>query len=166
MNPIIFIRIALMISSLCLGVANAQESAVFDSQRNAWKLYYQDPETAQWISKVYIQQNAIAPSIKSTVQADGTQYTYRYRVTNRREAKQDIDLIRIWGIPQVYAIPNLPPVTANIRTESDNWTRQNWAQLQFKSKFESSVVKAPKGWSANLRVDEKVNQTSFVWTLV
>jgi hypothetical protein len=85
-------------------------------------------------------------------------------VRNQQGAKQNISVIRIWGIPLVYTIPNLPPVTANIRTENDKWTQQNWVQLTAKRNFESSVVKAPKGWSAGLRVDEKEGQTSFIWT--
>src|ERR1035437_10193743 len=164
MKFIQFIRVTLLAPVLCIGLAQAQDSAVYDAQQNTWKLYYQDPETAQWVNKTYVQQNAIKPRIKSAVQASGSQYVYRYRVSNRRDAKQTIDLIRIWGIPLVYAIPNLPPVTANIRTDNDKWTQQNWVQLTAKRNFESSVVKAPKGWSANLRVDEKVSQTSFVWT--
>lgn len=158
------IRCILLILLLGVGLAHAQDSAVYDAQQNVWKLYYQDPETALWVNKTYIQQNAIKPSIKSAVQASGSQYVYRYRVSNRRDAKQAIDLIRIWGIPLVYTIPNLPPVTANMRTDMDGWTKQNWAQLAAKRNFESSVVKAPKGWSAGLRVDDKEGQTSFVWT--
>lgn len=164
MKFIRFIRVTLLAPLLCLGLAQAQDSAVYDGQQNAWKLYYQDPETAQWINKTYIQQNAIKPSIKSAVHASGLQYVYRYRVSNRREAKQAIDVFRIWGIPLVYAIPNLPPVTANVKTDPETEDKQQWAQLKVKRNFESSVVKAPKGWSANLRVDEKVSQTSFVWT--
>lgn len=159
-----YIRFILLVLLLGPGLAHSQDSAVFDAQQNAWKLYYQDPETEQWVSKSYIQQNAIKPSIKSAVQASGSQYVYHYRVSNQRDAKQTIDVFRIWGIPLVYAIPDLPPVTANIRTDNDKWTQQNWVQLTAKEKFESSVVKAPKGWSAGLRVDEKEGQTSFVWT--
>lgn len=158
------IRLTLLIFLLSMGIAHAQDSAVYDAQQNVWKLYYQDPETAQWVNKAYIQQNAIKPSIKSAVQVSGSQYVYRYRVSNRRDAKQAIDLFRIWGIPMVYAIPDLPPVTANMRTDMDGWIKQNWVQLTVKRNFEGSVVKAPKGWSANLRVDENVSQTSFVWT--
>jgi len=164
MRLIKFIQFAMMAPMLCIGLAQAQDSAVFDAQQNAWKLYYQDPETAQWVNKMYVQQNAIKPSVKSAVQVSGSQYVYRYRVSNRRDAKQAIDLFRIWGIPLVYAIPNLPPVTASIKTDNDKWTQQNWVQLTAKRNFESSVVKAPKGWSAGLRVDEKDGQTSFVWT--
>lgn len=163
MKFIQFIRITLLAPMLSLSLAHAQDSAVYDAQQNAWRLYYLDPESARWVNKTYIQQNAIKPSIRSTVQANGSQYVYRYRVSNRRDAKQIIDLIRIWGIPLVYTIPNLPPVTANIKTDNDKWTQQNWVQLTAKRHFESSVVKAPKGWSASLRVDELVNQTSFIW---
>lgn len=164
MNGIQLIRSALLASTLCTGLALAQDSATFDASKNAWKLYYQDPETAQWVSKTYFQQNAIKPSIHSIVQASGSAYAYRYRLVNRRDAKQSIDLFRIWGIPLVYAIPDLPPVTASARTENDKWTQQYWDQLTAKRNFETSVIKAPQGWSGNLRVDEHVGQTSFVWT--
>ncbi len=159
-----YIRVILLILLLGMGLAHAQDSAVFDTQQNVWKLYYQDPETDQWVHKTYVQQNAIKPGIKSVVQASGSQYVYRYRVSNRHDAKQAIDLFRIWGIPLVYAIPNLPPVTANAKTDPETEDKQQWAQLKVKRNFESSVVKAPKGWSASLRIDEKVSQTSFVWT--
>lgn len=158
------IRIILLILSLGMGLAHAQDSAVYDPQQNVWKLYYQDPETSQWVNKTYVARTAIRPSIKSSVGGNGTPFAYQYTVRNQREAKQNISVIRIWGIPLIYAIPNLPPVTANIRTENDKWTQQNWVQLTAKRNFENSVVKAPKGWSAGLRVDEKDGQTSFVWT--
>ncbi|GKS86170.1 hypothetical protein AVMA1855_18480 [Acidovorax sp. SUPP1855] len=160
----LFVRPMLVVPLLCLGLAHAQDSAVFDAQKNAWKLYYQDPETSQWVNKTYIQQNAIKPGIKSAIQASGSEYIYRYRLSNSREAKQAIDLFRIWGIPLVYAIPNLPAVTANAKTENDRWTQQYWNQLISKRNFETKIIKAPTGWSGNLRVDENVGQTSFVWT--
>lgn len=159
-----FVTGGIVILTFVVGQVYAQDSALFDSQSNAWKLYYQDPETSIWVSKTYVQQNAIKPSIHSVVQPHGGQYEYRYRVTNRRDAKQEIDTFRIWGIPLVYAVPNLPPVTSDMRTDMDGWTKQNWVQLKAKRTFERSVVKAPKGWSAGLRVDEKVGHTSFVWT--
>lgn len=146
------------------GQVFAQDSAVFDSQSNTWKLYYQDPETSVWVNKTYVQQNAIKPSIKSVVQPHDGQYEYRYRVMNRRDAKQEIDTFRIWGIPLVYAVPNFPLVTANAKIDPEAEDKQRWAQLKAKSTFERSVVKAPNGWSAGLRVDEKVGHTSFVWT--
>lgn len=158
------IRFTLLFLMLGMGQAHSQDSAVYDAQKNVWKLYYQDPETAQWVNKTYEARTAIRPTIKSSVTGNGTPFSYEYTVRNQRGAKQTLSVIRIWGIPLVYAIPNLPPVTASIRTDSDNWTKQNWTQLQFKRRFESSVVKAPKGWSAGLRVDEKVGQTSFIWT--
>lgn len=164
MTTIQYIRFILLAWLLGLSVAHAQDSAVFDAQQNAWKLYYQDPETEQWVNKTYVARTAIRPSIKTSVTGNGMPFTYHYTLRNQRGAQQNISVIRIWGIPLVYAIPDLPPVTANIRTDNDKWTQQNWVQLTAKEKFENSVVKAPKGWSAGLRVDEKEGQTSFVWT--
>lgn len=164
MNFIKSIANGAVILILLVGRVHAQDSAVFDPQSNTWTLHYQDPETAVWISKTYVQQSAIKPGIKSVVQSNGGQYEYRYRVTNYRDAKQEIDTFRIWGVPMVYAVPNLPPVTANAKTDPESEDKQRWAQLKAKSTFERSVVKAPKGWSAGLRVDEKVGHTSFVWT--
>lgn len=158
------IRFILSLLLLGVGQAHAQDSAVYDPQQNMWKLYYQDPETAQWVNKTYEARTAIRPSIKSSVAGNGTPFSYQYTVRNQRGAKQKLSVIRIWGIPLVYTIPNLPMVTANTRTEGDKWTQQYWTQLTAKRNFESSVVKAPKGWSAGLRVDEKEGQTSFVWT--
>ena len=158
------IRFTLLILFLGMGQAHAQDSATYDTQQNAWKLNYQDPETSQWVNKTYVARTAIRPSIKSSIVGNGRPYSYQYSVRNERDATQLLSVIRIWGIPQVYAIPNLPPVTGNMRTDMDGWTKENWAQLTAKRNFESSVVKAPKGWSAGLRVDEKQGQTSFVWT--
>ena len=157
-------RFFLWVLVLCSGLAYAQDSAVFDTQQNAWKLYYQNPETGQWTNAMYVARTAILPSIKASVSNTGSQFSYHYTVRNQRASQQNISVIRIWGIPSIYSVPNLPPVTANIKTDNDNWTKQNWAQLQFKRKFEKSVIKAPSGWSAGLRVDEDAGQTSFVWT--
>lgn len=159
-----YIRVFLLVVLLGMGLVHAQDSAVYDVQQNVWKLYYQDPETSQWVNKTYVARTAIRPTIKSSVAGNGTPFSYQYTVRNQRGGKQNISVIRIWGIPLVYAIPNLPPVTANIRTDGDKWVQQNWIQLTAKENFEGSAVKAPKGWSAGLRVDEKEGQTSFVWT--
>jgi hypothetical protein len=147
-----------------MGCARAQDSAIFDVQQNAWKLHYQDPETFQWVNKTYVARNAIRAEIKSSVAGNGSLFTYQYTVRNQRGAKQNISVIRINGIPLVYTIPNLPPVTADRRTENDKWTQQYWSQLTVKRNFENTVVKAPRGWSAGLRADEKEGQTSFIWT--
>jgi hypothetical protein len=149
---------------LTLGMAQAQDQASYDAAKNTWLLQYQDPETQQWVRKTYVQQNAISPAIQSTVsgQTPGT-WAYRYKVTNRRDAKQLVDSFRIWGIPLIYKVPNLPPVTANIR-DTERWTMQYWAVLEVKENFEKSILKAPRGWTAALRVDEQVGQTSLVWT--
>lgn len=163
MKTIQKIRMAAALAIFC-GAAHAQDSAIFDAQTNAWKIHYQDPETEQWISKTYIQQNAISPAIKSTVKVTQQQFVYRYRISNHRDAKQLIDTLRIWGIPLIYSIPDLPAITANVRVNPELEDKQRWAQLILKRKFEKSVINAPKGWSAGLRVDEKVGQTSFVWT--
>jgi hypothetical protein len=146
-----------------VGAVHAQDSVVFNAQQGTWQLYYQDAETEQWVTKTYVQQNAIKPSIKTALKWNGEQFTYQYQLRNRQDAKQAIDTFRIWGIPLIYAVPNLPPVTANARTESEAEDRQQWAQLASKRKFQNEVVKAPAGWTAGLRVDAKANQTSFVW---
>ena len=143
---------------------HAQDRAVFNSQQGTWQLYYQDVETEQWVTKTYVQQNAIKPTIKTSLKWNGEQFTYQYQLRNRRDAKQAIDTFRIWGIPLVYPVPDLPPVTANAKTDAEGWTHQYWAQITAKEKFNQEVVKAPKGWDAGLRVDAKANQTSFVWT--
>lgn len=152
------------IVSSVLGVAHAQDSAVFNAEEGAWKLYFQDADTQRWINRTYVQQNAIKPSISTAIAWSGDRFSYQYRVANARAAKQAIDTFRIWGIPSVYAVPNLPPIPADIKTETGLWTKQQFAQLEVKRQFQSEIIKAPKGWSANLRVDDKANQTSFVWT--
>lgn len=148
---------------IAIGAAYAQDSAVFDASKNAWKLHYQDPETSQWTQKIYVQQNAISPTIQSTVQNIQNQFSYRYRITNLPDAKQLVDTFRIWGIPLVYKIPNLPPITTSMK-DTDKWTAQYWLELETKQIFQRKTVFAPQGWSATLRTDESANQSSFVWT--
>ena len=164
MKFIQFIRFALLAPGLCLGLAHAQDSAVYDTQQNLWKLYYQDPETSQWVNKTYEARTAIRPTIKSRIFSNGIPFSYQYTVRNQRGAKQNISVISIWGIPLVYTIPNLPFVTANAKTDPETEDKQQWVQLEAKKKFETGVVQAPRGWSAGLRVDEKEGKTSFVWT--
>lgn len=159
-NPIFTTCILL----IAISAVHAQDSAVFDASKNAWKLYYQDPETSQWTQKIYVQQNAISPTIQSTVQNIQNQFSYRYRITNRHDAKQLIDTFRILGIPIIYPTPNLPRVTASARNDSEVEDKQQWALLLANRQFEKKVILAPKGWSATLRTDESANQSSFVWT--
>lgn len=154
----------LLIFGLFTSAVFAQDSAVFDASKGTWRLYYQDKETDQWVQKIYVQQNAIAPRVNSIVRWSGTAFQYDYRVRNLRQAKQAIDLFRVWGIPLIYDIPNMQPITASYTGQNELWTQQMRAQGSLKRAFEEKVVKAPKGWSADLRTDKEVNQTSFVWT--
>lgn len=164
MNIIQNLRIVLAFIAFGANISYAQDSAGFDAQKNIWNLHYQDPETAQWVNKSYVARTAIKPLMKSIVSGNGASFSYRYTVRNQRDAQQNISVIRVWGIPLIYTIPNLPSVTANAQTNSELEDKQQWAQLKAKSSFERSVVKAPAGWGAGLRVDEAENQTSFVWT--
>ena len=142
----------------------AQDSAVFNAAKGTWSLYYQDSDTDQWVKKEYVQQNAIAPRVQSAVRWNGAAFQYDYSVKNMPQAKQAIDLFRVWGIPLLYDVPNIQPITANYTAANELWTLQMRAQNDAKRAFEKTVVKAPKGWSAGLRTDKEVNQTSFVWT--
>ena len=142
----------------------AQDSAVFNATKGTWNLYYQDFETDQWVKKEYVQQNAIAPRVQSAVRWNGAAFQYDYSIKNMRQAKQAIDLFRVWGIPLIYEVPNLQPITASYTAANELWTVQMRAQNGAKRQFEKMVVKAPQGWSAGLRTDKEVNETSFVWT--
>ena len=158
------LHLLVVICTLFTSIALAQDSAVFNVSTGSWRLYYKSPETKQWVQTEYIQQNAIAPVVQSSVRWSGSTFQYEYRVSNKRNAKQAIDLFRVWGIPLIFDIPNLPVRTADFMTAHEDWSKQTWSQLDVKDKFEKTVVKAPKGWRAGLRTDEEVKQTSFVWT--
>ena len=160
MHKSLLLLVAICYSSLLC----AQDSAVFNAAKGTWSLYYQEAETNQWVKKEYVQQNAIAPQVKSAVRWNGTAFQYDYSVKNMRQAKQAIDLFRVWGIPLIYEVPNMPPITADYKTDNENWQQQGWAQSFAKRDFKNKTLKAPKGWSAGLRTDEEVNQTSFVFT--
>jgi hypothetical protein len=160
----LFLRRTILLLTMTLSVAHAQDSAIFDSQKNSWNLQYQDPETSQWVRKTYVQQNAILPSLRSTIQSQQNQLLYRFRISNRADSKQLVDTFRIWGITSMYKIPDLPLVTASAKLNPELEDKQQWDQLNAKRRFEKSVVFAPKGWSAGLRVDEQAGQTSFVWS--
>lgn len=163
MNTFQYYRTVLSVIAVCANMAYAEDRASFDVQKGTWSLFYQDPETSQWVNKVYVARTAIKPIIKSVVVGNASYFSYQYTVRNRRDASQNISVMRVWGIPMIYAVPNLPPVTAK-RSETDTWTQQYWKQLKAKNSFEHSVVRGPNGWSAGLRVDDSANQTSFVWT--
>ena len=157
-------QIGLALALSAGGCAIAQDSAVYDPQQNAWRLRYQNPDTGQWVDKLYVARTGIRPRIKSRVTGNGQPFAYQYTVRNQGGARQAISVIRIWGIPTIYSVPNLPPVTTDPRTDMERWTHQQWAQLTARGEFERSVVKAPRGWSGGLRVDPEVGHTSFVWT--
>ena len=154
----------LLIFALFTNTVFAQDSAVFNTSKGTWRLYYQDKETDQWVQKTYVQQNAIAPRVNSIVRWNGSVFQYDYRIRNQRQAKQPIGYVRVWGIPLIYDIPNMQPITASYTGQNELWTQQMRAQNSMKITFEEKIVKAPKGWSADLRTDKDVNQTSFVWT--
>ena len=142
----------------------AQDSAVLNPSQGVWNLHYVDSETEKWVNKQYVQRTAIAPRVQSSVHWNGSAFQYSYSVKNAKSAKQLISIFRVWGIPQIYEVPNMPPRTANFVNENELWTAQMRAQGDAKDKFEEQVLKAPKGWSAGLRTDKEANQTSFVWT--
>jgi hypothetical protein len=165
MKPInSLLSIGLVVACVLSTPAIAQDSAVFNQSQGSWNLHYVDPETEKWVNKQYIQRTDIAPRVKSTVHWNGSAFQYSYAVKNMRQAKQTIGLFRVWGIPLIYETPNSQPVTASFTTENELWTQQIRAQISDRKTLEKQVIKAPKGWSAGLRVDKEANQTSFVWT--
>lgn len=158
-------KLILLLAVICFSsLLFAQDSAVFNAAKGTWSLYYQDTETMLWVKKEYVQQNAIAPKVQSAVRWNGAVFQYDYSVKNMRQAKQAIDLFRVWGIPLIYEVPNLPPITVSSQVDSVTWDKQTWAQIDAKREFKDKTVKAPKGWSAGLRTDKEANETSFVFT--
>lgn len=149
---------------LAMAPAIAQDSAVLNPQLGTWQLYFKNPDTEQWVTKSYEARTAIEPRIQTHLQWSGAQFQYRYQISNSRSAKQNISVIRVWGIPLIYPVPNLPPIVADIKIDPEAEFHQHWAQLIAKKKFYDEILKPPKGWSGDLRTDEKVSQTSFVWT--
>lgn len=162
LSSLLFTSVATL--SLLHAPVFAQDSAVLNPSQGAWNLHYVDSETEKWVNKQYIQRTAIVPRVQSSVHWNGSAFQYSYAVKNMKSAKQMISIFRVWGIPLVYEVPNMPPRTANFVNENELWTMQMRAQGDAKDKFEEQVVKAPKGWSVGLRTDKEVNQTSFVWT--
>ena len=155
----------LLLAGLCCSTLTlAQDRAIFNATKGTWSLHYQDAETSQWVQTEYVQQNAIAPRVQSAVRWNGSAFQDDYNIKNMRHAKQAVDLFRVWGIPLIYEIPNMPPRTADYKTENEKWQKQGWAQIEVKGEFEARTLKAPKGWSAGLRTDKEANETSFVWT--
>ena len=143
--------------------AGAQDNASYDPQQNAWRLYYQDTETDEWVNKSYIARTATDPKIKTTIIWKGNQFAYNYRVQNGSKARQTVGIIQIWGIPQVSPPQSLPTVTASIRVDQHLWMQQSYDRHLAKSKWDTSIVQSPKGWSGNLATNEKTQQTSFIW---
>jgi hypothetical protein len=157
-------KIALSVLAMGFVVSSfSQDSATFDPQQGVWRLYYQDSETDQWVNKSYVTQTAIEPSIKTTVRWADDHFTYDYRIKNGRHAKQTIGFIRIWGIPHIFQAANQPQVTGNITDSPQLWSDQVEARNVVKRAFENKTIRTPKGWSGSIRIDQKVNQTSFVW---
>lgn len=148
----------------CTTLIHAQDRAIFNAAKGTWSLHYQNAETGQWLQTEYVQQNAIAPRVQSSIRWNGAAFQYDYSVKNARQAKQAIDLFRVWGIPLIYEVPNMPPITVSSKVDSEKWQQQLWAQIDAKGDFEAKTVKAPKGWSAGLRTDKEDNETSFVFT--
>ncbi|UUZ63117.1 hypothetical protein LP417_25960 [Polaromonas sp. P1-6] len=82
----------MVIASMAFGLTSfsfAQDSATFDSKQGTWRLYYQDPETEQWITKHYVARTAIEPRIKTHISWAGKEFAYRYKVSNgKRPSRQ------------------------------------------------------------------------------
>ena len=99
------------------GLAHGQDNAIFYPQQGAWWLYYKDPDSNQWTSKIYNQQNATKPVVRSIIRWKGSNLLYDYRVGNKVDAKQTIDSFTIWSIPILLQVPGLLPITADMETQ-------------------------------------------------
>jgi hypothetical protein len=159
------LSIGLVAASVCfLSPVVAQDSATYDSIQGAWRFYYQNPETEQWVNKTYFARHQIEPRVRSEVNWRNGGFQYDYRIQNDRAAKLRISPIELWSLPLVIEPSTLPALTAT-HEQSELRQLQNYARFDARRAFEKSIVRSPTGWNGSLRVDKEAAKTSIVWNV-
>lgn len=160
----VFFAFALFAAANLIGGAHAQDSATYDTLQGAWRLYYQNPETEQWVQKTYIPSNQIVPEVRSEVSWRNGQFQYEYTVKNGKAAKQLIGSMRVWSLPLAIEPTTLPALTAT-HEQSELRQLQNFARWDARYEFEKSIVRRPVGWNGGLRFDTGAGKTSIAWNI-
>lgn len=154
-----------LISAACFfGKAVAQDSATYDTLQGAWRLYYQNPETDQWVNKTYFARHQIDPRVRSEVNWRNGAFNYDYRIQNDRAAKLRISPIELWSLPLIIEPSTLPAITATHQQSDLRW-QQVVAKERSSRTFEKSIVRSPVGWNGSLRLDKEAAKTSVVWNI-
>lgn len=163
--PVKLLATLALLAATCLaGRAIAQDSATYDTLQGAWRFYYQNPETEQWVNKTYVMRNQIEPRVRSEARWHQGNFQYDYRIQNDRQAKLRISPVEVWSLPLTIEPTTLPALTAT-HDQSELRGLQISARWHARRAFEKSIVRSPAGWNGSLIIDKDTGKTSAFWNI-
>ncbi|WP_157739366.1 hypothetical protein [Herbaspirillum sp. meg3] len=128
--------------------------------QNAWEIREVDPDSEEVRTFRYVLRNQIAPSMRSTIDIDkeGRQFVYRYRLSNGKQAEQDINNFWICCVPlQVFVVPEDEPFPKKTgdkdkdKAAMSEWYKRMRAGAELIVSGGDRYLPAPASWDPSLK---------------
>src|SRR5450830_1047813 len=135
--------------------ATTQSSITRIPGQDAWEIHKVDEESDSTRTFRYVLQNKIKPLLRSTMDTDedGRQFVYRYRLSNGKQAEQNIDYFWICCVPlQVFVVPEsepFPKKTGNKEIDKaamKEWNKRSSARAQLIVSGGDKYLPSPDTW--------------------
>ncbi|MBP0596734.1 hypothetical protein J8I26_01345 [Herbaspirillum sp. LeCh32-8] len=142
------------------GAESSQSSITPLPGRNAWQIREVDTESDSVRAFRYVLQNKIDPLIRSTIDTDeeGRQFLYHYRLSNGKQAEQNIDYFWICCVPlQVFIIPpdeSYPKKTGDkVKDEAamNEWRKRSRDAAKLIIGAGKRYLRTPEAWRPSLK---------------
>jgi hypothetical protein len=128
--------------------------------QNAWEIREVDPDSEEIRTFRYVLQNRIDPLLRSTIDRgeEGRQFIYRYRLSNGKQAEQNIDYFWICCVPlQVFVVPASEPFPKDTgdkdtdKAAMKEWSKRSWARAELIVSGGDRYLPAPATWIPSLK---------------
>ncbi len=145
------------------------EYAKFDPATRTWELHFQqqsaeDDAVADWQTFRYEVRGDIQPSIRSVISPQGGEFSYRYRVSNHRSARQLINYFYTWTAILPLPPRKPPPPAAELNANPQTmraWQLQGDERRATQRATQNAALSEPAGWRRAMSFDADV--TGYGW---
>jgi hypothetical protein len=158
--------LALLVSSSLWAQVN-EEYARYDAATSTWNFRMQpnlSENNTDWVNYQYVERNRFIPKVKSTLRWNGSEFSYNYRISNEKSAKQTINYL--FATTEIV-IPRLDITSPGAAILSSNpvamreWNLKLDARLKAEKSVQNTSLSKPTGWRRSMNIDD--TEVGFGW---
>ena len=160
------ITLALLVTSLSWAQVN-EEYARYDAATFTWSFRMQpnlSENNTDWVNYQYVERNHFAPKVKSMLRWSGNEFSYNYRISNEKNAKQTINYL--FATTEIV-IPRLDTTSPGAAILSSNpaamrdWNLKLDARIKAEKNLQNTSLSKPAGWRRSMNIDD--TEVGFGW---